>query len=155
MDRLANTGAVFDAAIEVLGMLYARVVGRPWQRRRAERLIKHGLVRSVLFDADPGVLRGRSVGGVAGVSERRLQLQDVDLWVQGIEGPAEDGPIDPFSVDGTFRPPDGNLPFRPQTRIYRLRLHDGATVRWVVLAFQADEALELLGFGDRATRLDS
>ncbi|HEY6935474.1 MAG TPA: hypothetical protein VI452_18940 [Marmoricola sp.] len=146
---------MLEAVIEVLVALYARVVGRPWQRRRAERLIKQGKVRCILFDADEGALPRRSVDGVAEVSDKRLRLQDVDLWVRGIEGPPGQGPIDPFEGDGTFRPTDGNLPFQPPTRIYRLRLHSGATVGWVVLAAQADEAVGLLGFGDRSTTLDS
>lgn len=145
---------MLEAVIEVLGALYSRVVGRPWQRRRAERLIRQGKVRSILFEADQGVLHSRSVNGVAEVSEKRLRLQDVDLWVRGIEGPAEAGPIDPFEHDGRFRPTDGNLQFQPPTRIYTLRLHTGATVKWVVLASQANQALALLGFVDRAATLD-
>lgn len=139
---------VLDAFVEILASLYARLVGRPWQRRRAGRLINQGRVRSILFDADEGVLRGRSVDGVAEVSEKRLRIHDVDLWVHGIEGPSAEGPLDPFSQDGTFRPSDGNLTFEPPTRIYRLRLHNEATVRWAVLAFQAGEALSLLGFDE-------
>jgi len=142
---------MLEALVEVVVSLHARLVGRPWQRRRAERLIGHGKVSCVLFDADEGVLPGRSVSGVAEVSEGRLRLQGVELWVRGIEGPPEEGPIDPFAHDGRFHPSDGNLAFEPRARIYRLRLHNGSAVRWSVLAFQAEQALALLGFrGARA-----
>lgn len=105
-------------------------------------------MRCVLFDADEGVLPGPSIDGVAEVSEKRLRLHDVELWIRGIEGPMEAGPIDPFSHDGKFHPSNGNLLFEPRTCIYRLRLHNGSAVRWSVLAFQAGQALALLGFSE-------
>jgi hypothetical protein len=143
---------VLEALVEGIVPLCARLVGRPWQQRRAERLIKQGKVRCVLFDADAGVLPGRSVGGVADVSEKRLRLQGMELWVRGIEGPPDVGPIDPFSHDGKFHPSEGNLVFAPRTCIYRLRLHNGSTVRWSVLAFQAGQALALLGFSEEGAK---
>lgn len=136
--------AVFDLMVEVLASIYARFVGRPWQRRRAERLIKQDKVRCVLFDATEGALPRRALDGVAEVSERRLSIAGVELWVRAIEGPSDEGPIDPFSKDGRFRPPEGDLNFRPRTSIYTLRLHDEATVKWSVLAFQAEQAVALL-----------
>ena len=139
---------MLEALVEVIVSLYARLVGRPWQRRRAERLIKQGKVRCVLFDADEGVLPGRSVDGVADVSEKRLRLQGLELWVRGIAGPPDEGPIDPFSQDGKFYPSEGNLVFEPPACIYRLRLHNGSTVRCSVLAFQAGQVLALLGFSE-------
>jgi hypothetical protein len=136
---------VFEVLVEVFAALYARFVGRPWQRRRAERLIRQQKVRCVLFDADGGALPHRSVDGVAEVSEGRLSIEGVELWVRAIEGSPEEGPMDPFAKDGTFRPPGGDLAFRPRTRIYTLRLHNEATVKWSVLAFQAEQAVALLG----------
>lgn len=136
---------MFEVLVEVFASLYARFVGRPWQRRRAERLIKHKRVRCIVFDADESALPRRSVDGVAEISERRLSIEGTDLWVRAIEGTPEAGPVDPFSKDGTFQPSDGDLAFRPQTRIYTLRLHNEATVKWSVLAFQAEEAVALLG----------
>lgn len=136
---------MLDVVIEVLASLYARLVGRPWQRRRAERLIRHGKVRCVLFDADGHALPGRALDGVAEASEKRLTVQGVDLWVRGVDGPPVEGPLGPFARDGLFHPADGDLVFSPRTLIYRLRLHDGSTVRWSVLAFQAEQVLALLG----------
>lgn len=141
-----------EALVEIIVSLYARLVGRPWQGRRAQRLIKQGKVRCVLFDADEGVLPGRSLDGVADVSEKRLRLQGVELWVRGIEGPRDDGPIDPFSHDGKFHPSVGNMVFEPRTCIFRLRLHNGSTVRWSVLAFQAGQVLALLGFSEEGSK---
>jgi hypothetical protein len=141
-----------EALVEVIRSLYARLVGRPWQRRRAERLIEQGRARCVLFDADEGVLPGRSLDGVAEVSEKRLRLQGVELWVRGIEGSPEVGPIVPFSRDGRFHPSDGNLVFEPRTCIYRLRLHNGSTVRLSVLAFQAGQVLALLGLNEEESK---
>jgi hypothetical protein len=143
---------MLEVLVELIVSPYARLVGRPWQRRRAERLIKRGKARCVLFDADEGVLPGRSVDGVADVSEKRLRLPGVELWVRGIDGPPEEGPIDPFSQEGRFHPSDGNLVFEPRTCIYRLRLHNGSTVRWSVLAFQAGQVLDLLGFSEEGSR---
>ena len=136
-----------EALVEVLASLFARFVGRPWQRRRAARLLRQGRVRCVLFDADAGVLPGRALDGVAEVSEKRLRLQGVELWVRAVEGPPIEGPLDPFAREGRFHPSEGTLVFEPRTSIHRLRLHNGSTVRWSVLAFQADAALALLGFG--------
>lgn len=136
---------MFEVLVEVLASLYARFLGRPWQRWRAERLIKHKKVRCILFDTDERALPRRSVDGVAEVSERRLSIEGTDLWVRAIEGSPEEGPIDPFAKDGTFQPSEGDLAFRPRTRIYRLRLHNEATVKWSVLAFQAEQAVALLG----------
>lgn len=141
--------------VEVFLSLYARFVGRPWQRRRAARLIKHEKVRCILFDADEGVLPRRSVDGVAEVSEKRLSIEGVDLWVRAIEGSPDEGPADPFAKDGTFHPPEGDLPFRSRTKVYRLRLHDGASVRWTVLADQADQAVALLGLHENGTSAES
>lgn len=146
---------MFEVLVEVLSSLYARVVGRPWQRRRAERLIKHGKVRCVLFDAEGNALPRRSVPGVAEVSERRLAIEGVDLWVRAIEGSPEEGPIDPFGKDGTFQPPEGDLAFRPWTKIYTLRLRNEATVKWSVLAFQAEEAVALLGLQENGANAEA
>ena len=146
---------VFEVLVEVFASLYARFVGRPWQRRRAERLIKQKKVRCILFDADEGALPRRSVDGVAEVSEKRLSIEGVELWVRAIEGSPEEGPIDPFSKDGTFHPPEGGLAFRPRTSIYRLRLHNEATVRWSVLAFQAEQAVALLGLQENGSDADA
>lgn len=143
---------MLEALIEVILSLYGRLVGRPWQRRRAVGLIKQGKVRCVLFDADERVIPGRFVDGVAEVSEKRLRIQGVELGVRGIAGPTDEGPIDPFSQDGRFRPSDGNLVFGPRTCIYRLRLQDGATVQWSVLAFQAGQAVALLGFSEEGLK---
>ncbi|GAA2143178.1 hypothetical protein GCM10009844_15340 [Nocardioides koreensis] len=143
---------MLDVLVEVMASLYARLIGRPWQRRRAERLVKQGKVRCVLFDADEGALAGRTVDGVAEVSEKRLRVQGAELRVSRIEGPPEQGPTDPFSHDGRFQPPAGRLVFEPRTRIYRLRLHNGSTVRWAVLAFQAGQALALLGLSEEGSR---
>jgi len=140
---------VFDVLVEVIASLYARVIGRPWQRRRAERLIKHGKVRCVLFEADGNVLPRGAVHGVAEVSERRLCIEGVDLWVRAIDGSPEEGPIDPFAKDGTFHPTEGDLTFQPRTKIYSLRLHNEATVKWSVLAFQAEQAVALLGLQEQ------
>jgi hypothetical protein len=145
---------VFEVLVEVITSMYARFVGRPWQRRRAERLIKQKKVRCILFDADEGVLPRRSIDGVAEVSQKRLSIEGVELWVRVIEGAPDDGPIDPFSKDGTFHPPEGDLTFRPRTSIYRLRLHNEATVRWSVLAFQAEQAVALLGLQENGSNAD-
>lgn len=151
----AILAGVFEVVVEVIASLYARFVGRPWQRRRAERLIRQKKVRCILFDGDEGVLPRRSVDGVADVSERRLSIEGVELWVRTIEGSPEDGPIDPFAKDGTFHPPEGDLAFRPPTRIYTLRLHNEATVKWSVLAFQAEQAAGLLGLGENGPSADT
>ena len=74
---------------------------------------------------------------MADVSERRLSSKGFDLSVGAIEGSPDDGPIDPYVKDGTFRPSEGDLAFQPRTKIYRFRLHNEATVKWSVLAFQA------------------
>jgi hypothetical protein len=146
---------VFEVLVEVFARLYAHFIGRPWQRRRAERLIKQKKVRCILFDADEGALPRRSVDGVAEVSERRLSIEGVDLWIRAIEGSPEEGPIDPFAKDGTFHPPEGDLAFRPRTSIYRLRLHNEATVKWSVLAFQAEQAVALLGLQENGSNADA
>lgn len=146
---------MFEVLVEVLASLYARFVGRPWQRRRAERLIKHKKVRCALFDADGITLPRRSAEGVAEVSERRLSIEGADLWVRAIEGSPEEGPIDPFAKDGTFQPPEGDLAFRPRTKIYRLRLHNEATVKWSVLAFQAEQAVALLGLQENGANAEA
>lgn len=65
------------------------------------------------------------------------------------EGDPEQGPIHSFA-EGTHRPSDGNLAFRPRTAIFTLRLHNGSRVRWTVLQHQADRAVALLGFAGRA-----
>lgn len=137
--------------VEVFVSLYGRFVGRPWQRRRAERLIKQKKVRCILFDVEEGALPQRLVDGVAEVSEKRLSIEGVELWVRAIEGSPEQGPIDPFAKGGTFHPPEGDLAFRPRTGIYRLRLHNGATVTWSVLAFQAEQAVALLGLQENGS----
>lgn len=137
--------------VEVFVSLYGRFVGRPWQRRRAERLIKQKKVRCILFDVEEGALPQRLVDGVAEVSEKRLSIEGVELWVRAIEGSPEQGPIDPFAKGGTFHPSEGDLVFRPRTSIYRLRLHNGATVTWSVLAFQAEQAVALLGLQENGS----
>jgi hypothetical protein len=142
---------VFEELVEVFVSLYARFVGRPWQRRRAERLIKQKKVRCILFDAEGGALPKRLVDGVAEVSENRLSIEGVELWVRAIEGSPEQGPIDPFAKGGTFHPTEGDLVFRPRTSIYRLRLHNGATVKWSILAFQAEQAVALLGLQENGS----
>ena len=53
---LADTCPVlFEFCVEALGMINDRFVGRPCQRRRADRLIAEDRVRSILFDADAGL----------------------------------------------------------------------------------------------------
>jgi hypothetical protein len=140
---------LIEICVEALGTLNDRFVGRPWQRRRADRLIIEGRVRSVLFEADDGVLPVPYLSGVAEVSDRRIQMSGTELWVRDIEGEPEEGPIHPFAT-GTHRPSDGNLAFRPRTAIFTLRLHNGSRVRWTVLQHQADRALVLLGFAGKA-----
>jgi hypothetical protein len=126
--------AIFDVIIEG----YSAFVGRPLQRLRAKRLARRGKIRSVLFDPEnPRVLPTRLLFGAAEVCERRIQLFDADLWVQGVEGPPVHGPARERS--------DGDLIFRPKTLIYTLRTHRG-TVKWTVLEWQAEHALTLLGF---------
>ncbi len=134
---------VFDLFIEAYGLL----AGRPLQRRRARRLAKRGKIRSVLFGANPaGVLPSQSLDGAAEVWEGRIRLWDADLWVQDVDLPPEAGPLKDLDDRGNVRPSDGNLAFRPKTAIFTLRTHRGH-VRWTVLAWQADEALAMLGFG--------
>ena len=53
---------VFEALIEVILSLYGRLVGLPWQRRRAVALIKQGKVRCVLSGADERVIPGLEPG---------------------------------------------------------------------------------------------
>lgn len=135
---------MFDVVVEVIFYLYGRFVGRPWQKSRAQRLISHGKVRSALFDGDDGVLPWSHLDGVAEVWEGRLQLHGADLWIRSVDGDVEAGPIDPFAT-GRLKRPDDQLTFRPKTSIFTLRTHTGGRVRWAVLDFQAQEALELLG----------
>jgi hypothetical protein len=111
---------------------YERFAGRPWQRRRADRLIAKGRVRSILFDADDGVLPFPCLDGVAEVSDRRIRLGNTEVWVRDIEGDPAEGPIHPFA-EGTHRPSYGNMAFRPRTAIFTLRLDNGSRVRWTVL----------------------
>jgi len=151
--RQPHTWLVFEVVIEVVGFLYARYVGRPWQRRRARRLIKQGRVRSILFDGDEGVLPSRSLDGVAEVWEGRIRLWDADLWIRSVDATAEIGPVDPFK-DGKLKPSDGDLAFRPRTSIYTLHTHKGGRVKWTILEFQAQEALTLLGVPSVASQAD-
>jgi hypothetical protein len=139
---------LLEICVEALGIINDRFVGRPWQRRRADRLIIEGRVRSILFEADDGVLPIPYIDGVAEVSNKRIQMRGTELWVWDIEGEPDEGPIHPFA-DGKHRPSDGNLAFHPRTAIFTLRLHNGSRVRWTVLQHQADRALALLGFAGR------
>jgi hypothetical protein len=116
---------------------------------------EQGDVRCIVFDADESALPRRTIDGVAGVSERRLTIEGTDLWVRAIEGGPEEGPIDPFAKERRFQPSDGDLAFRPRTRIYTLRLHNDATVKWSVLAFQAEEAVELLGLQENGASAEA
>lgn len=126
---------VFD----VIGLLFSRVVGRPAQRWRARRLARKGKVNCVLFaPSSPSVLPRRLLSGAAEISPGRLHLYDADLWVTGVELPGDAGPGEDRS--------DGDLLFRPPARTFTLRTHRG-TVRWTVLAWQADWAVDRLGFG--------
>lgn len=129
---------LFEICVEVLGAIYERFVGRPRQRQRADRLITEGRVRSILFDADDGVLPVPCLDGVADVSEKRIQMWGTELWVHDIEGDPDEGPIYPFA-DGTYRPSDGNLAFRPRTASFTLRLHNCSRVCLTVLQHLADE----------------
>jgi hypothetical protein len=134
--------AVFDVAIAG----YSGLVGRPLQRRRARRLAQGGKIRSVLFAPDnPRVLPTRVLDGAAEVWEGRIRLWTADLWIQDVELPAEVGPLETFDAKGRIRRSDGDLWFRPRTSVYTLRTHQGR-VKWAVLDWQADTALELLGF---------
>ena len=133
---------VFDAAIEV----YSRLVGRPWQRRRARRLAKHGKIRCALFGASSAsVLPTRVLDGAAEVWEGRIRLWDADLWVQDVEFPPRPGMFTRGDARGRHLPADERLLFCPPTLVYTLRTHRG-TVQWAVLDWQADTALAMLGF---------
>ncbi len=142
---------MFDVVVEVIFYLYGRFVGRPWQKRRAQRLITQGKVRSALFDGDHGVLPWSHLDGVAEVWEGRLQLSGADLWIHSVDGEVEAGPIDPFAT-GRFKRPDDQLTFGPKTSIFTLRTHSGGRVRWAVLDFQAEKALEFLSVPTTAAR---
>lgn len=135
---------MFELVVEVISYLYGRFVGRPWQRRRARRLITHGKVRSALFDGDDRVLPSRRLDGAAEVWEGRIRLWDADLWIRSRDEDVESGSVDPFKT-GKMKRTDDHLAFRPRTSIFTLHTHTGGRVRWAVLDFQAREALELLG----------
>ncbi|HSE69933.1 MAG TPA: hypothetical protein VLA97_04175 [Nocardioidaceae bacterium] len=138
---------VTEVLVDVVLAGWSRAVGRPLQRCRARRLAQQGKIRSVLFDPDgPGVLPSDRIDGAAEVWPGRIRLWDADVWVQGVELPPQAGPLEPFDEEGTFRPETrGDLLFRPRTCIYTLRTHKGR-VKWAVLDFQADSALDMLGF---------
>lgn len=138
---------VTEVLVDVVIEGYSRAVGRPLQRRRARRLAKQGKIRSVLFDPDgPDVLPSDRVDGAAEVWPGRIRLWDAHVWVQGVEFPPQAGPLEQFDEEGKFRPQTGgDLLFRPRTWIYTLRTHKGR-VKWAVLDFQADTALDMLGF---------
>jgi hypothetical protein len=139
--------AVFDVAI----VAYSRLVGEPLQRRRALRLAKGGKIRCVLFGADnPRVMPTRVLDGAAEVWERRIRLWSADLWVQDVELPPTAGPLEVFDEKGRLRRSDGDLLFRPRTRVFTLRTHQGR-VKWAVLDWQADTALAMLGFSGEAS----
>ena len=135
---------MFDVVVEIIFYLYGRFIGRPWQQRRARRLIGEGKVRSALFDGDDGVLPWSHHDGVAEVWEGRLRLTGADLWIRSVDAEVEAGPIDPFAT-GRMKRPDDRLTFGPKTSIFTLRTHTGGHVRWAVLDFQAEQALGLLG----------
>jgi hypothetical protein len=140
--------AVFDVVIAG----YSGLAGRPLQRRRARRLAKSGRIRSVLFAADNArVLPTSLLDGAAEVWEGRIRLWGTDLWIQDVEFPPVSGPRDMSEELGRFRRSDGNLLFGPRTWIYTLRTHQGR-VRWAVLDWQAETALTMLGFPQKAPR---
>ncbi|MCW2767254.1 MAG: hypothetical protein JWO11_3213 [Nocardioides sp.] len=76
-------------------------------------------------------------------------------WVRGVEGPPDEGQSTRSRRMESFTRRTATLVFEPRIRIYRLRLHNGPAVGWSVLAFQAEQALALLGFSDENGRLSS
>lgn len=125
--------------IDPMLAMFAALIGRPLQAIRARRLLRSGRVRCTIYRSVPTSILGvPSLSGVAEVSNHSLRIYDIVISVESIEPRYTIGPENASaSLD--------SLIFRPETHNFELHTAKGR-IFWAVLAFQAPEALRLLGF---------
>lgn len=130
--------------IEGAILVFRIVIGRPVQRWRARRLATRRRVTCVLRrDKGSAALSVPQLGGAARLSYRRIRLIGEDLTVVDVELPGT-------RVPAGLQDP-GYLWFSPHTRVVKLHTPRG-TCTWAVLEWQADWALEQIGFGPSLAR---